>query len=178
MLVQEQQLTILNQQEQIRLLSLREERYKYLGLYEIYTYIGTHQLTPEVFVQKLDYTKLNPHQHFLFKRILHGLNVYTEPELAELHWDKKRRIKKIWQRAQQEVNSWKQVICAKRANQIFEIFTRNSKWKSILTIPAEETDPEFVNTLSFKELGVKYEDLILFYIQKGFLPKNFLCLTA
>jgi hypothetical protein len=173
------QIQMLKKQEEIRFLSLRKERYEYLGLLDIYTYIGTYQLQPETVIQKLDYTKLNPHQHFLFKRVLHGLNMYTQPELAELHWDKKRRIKKIWQKAQSEINIWKQIICAKRANQVFEKFTKNPncKWKSLLTIPVDETDPEYVNTLSLKELGLKYDDLILFFIQKGFLPKNFLCLA-
>ena len=31
---------------------------------------------------KIDYSKLNPHQHFLFKRVLHGLKLYKREEIG------------------------------------------------------------------------------------------------
>ena len=167
-MLNESQKQQIQKQLQIQKLSERKERYEYLGI------LSEYQLYAERESHKLDYTKLNPYQHFLFKRVLHGLNVYTPAEIEQLHWDKKRRIKKVWQRAQDEVNKWKQIICAKKFNQIFKVFEKSPLGKEILEIPVDEIDPEYVNKLTFKDLNINYEDLILFFMAKGLLPKNFL----
>lgn len=151
-------------------LAKREERYMYLGL------LSEYQLQPEVIAQKLVYTKLNPKQHFLFKRVLHGLNVYSPEERANLHWDKKRRIKKVWKRGQREVNAWKQVICNRYVQNIFKLFHNSKDAQYLANYPVDDIDQDYTNTMSFKELGVEYEDLILFYMNKGLLPRNFLTL--
>jgi len=164
----ENQKQTLRLQKNITKLAKREERYMYLGL------LSEYQLQPDIINQKLDYTKLNPAQHFLFKRVLHGLNVYSTEEIQKLHWDKKRRIKKVWQRGQREVNAWKQVICNKNANKLFTVFHNSSLAKQLFSYPIDDVDYEYTNTLSFKEIGIRYEDLILFYMNKGLLPKNFL----
>ena len=169
-MLSEQQKKTLETQQQIELLQNRRERYEYLGL------LGEYQTHSPGVVQKLTYTKLNPTQHFLFKRVLHGLNVYTPEERSKLHWDKKRRIKKVWQRGQREVNAWKQVICSKQAKSILSIFSNTSFGQEINSIPANEVDHTYTNRLTFKQLGLSYEDLILFYMKKGLLPKNFLTL--
>jgi len=167
MLTNEQK-QILKLEKQIQELQARKERYEYLGI------LSEYQIQPEIIAQRLDYTKLNPQQHFLFKRVLHGLNVYSPAEQAKLHWDKKRRIKKVWQRGQREVNAWKQVITAKKIQTIFSIFTNTQFGRDLNSIPVDEIDPNYINTVSLKDLNIKYEDLILFYMKKGLLPKNFL----
>ena len=73
----------------------------YYGIYEAYC-------ANKLNIQSLEYTKLNPKQHFMFKRVLHGLNVYSKEEVSKMHWDKKRRIRKVWQRGQNTINEWKQ----------------------------------------------------------------------
>lgn len=164
----QQQKQILETEKNIRLLQIRKERYEYLGILDEY------QTQSKAVVQRLDYTKLNPTQHFMFKRVLHGLNVYKPEEVTKLHWDKKRRIKKVWQRGQREVNAWKQILCNKYAQQIFSIFSGTTLADQLNALPVDDVDHDYVNTLSFKDLGISYEDLILFYMKKGLLPKNFL----
>ena len=93
-MLSQDQINILKQQQQRELLSKREERYQYYGI------LTEYQLHPESIVNSLSYTKLNPYQHFLFKRVLHGLKVYKPEEVKKLHWDKKRRITKVWKRSQ------------------------------------------------------------------------------
>jgi hypothetical protein len=41
----------------------------------------------------------------------------------------------------------------------------------------EETDPNFKNTLTFKDLNISKEDIINIFIENGVLPKNFMALT-
>ena len=98
-MLSQKQLQKLNQQQQVNLLKLREERYQYYGL------LSEYQLHPESIVNSLNYSKLNKYQVFLFKRVLHGLNVYKPEEVKKLHWDKKRRISRVWRRAQRELNA-------------------------------------------------------------------------
>ena len=98
-MLSQNQLTKLNNEQQLNLLKKREERYHYYGI------LAEYQLHPPSIVNSLNYSKLNPYQHFLFKRVLHGLKVYKPEEVRKLHWDKKRRITKVWKRAQREINA-------------------------------------------------------------------------
>ena len=68
----------------------KRARYEYLGL------LSEYQLYLKEPKQELVYSKLNPKQHFLFKRILHGLKMYKQDEISKMHWDKKRRITKVF----------------------------------------------------------------------------------
>ena len=107
------------------------------------------------------------------KRVLHGLNAFTSEELEKMHWDKKRRIKKVWKRAQNVINSLKQMICNKRSNEVFKLFNNSKLAKSIMSVPVEEVDDRFINKMSFRTLGVKPEDLIVKFYAEGLLPKNY-----
>ena len=55
--------------------------------------------------KKIQFEKdpFNSYQNFLYKRALFGLSVYQKDELEKMHWDKKRRIEKVHQRAQKSV---------------------------------------------------------------------------
>tara|TARA_R110000824_G_scaffold273610_2_gene462103 strand:+ start:1618 stop:2130 length:513 start_codon:yes stop_codon:yes gene_type:complete len=148
-------------------LDLVEKRYMYLGI------LNEYQIHAKDLKQVVIYTKLNPHQHLLFKRVLHGTNIYTSEQLLKMHWDKKRRIKKVWKRAQKELNAWKQLICNKSANQIFKVFDNSTFAKDVQEVPVNEIDDQYINKISFKELNIKYEDIILFFMGKGLLPTNY-----
>ena len=166
MFTQNQLNTLKERQTQIKL-DLTEKRYMYLGI------LNEYQTHAKDLKQTIVYTKLNPHQHMLFKRVLHGTNIYTFEELEKMHWDKKRRIKKVWKRAQKELNAWKQLICNKNANEFFKIFGNSTLAKAIQDIPVNEVDHKYINKISFKELNIKYEDIILFFMGKGLLPNNY-----
>jgi len=153
-------------------LDLAEQRYMYLGI------LNEYQTHVKDLRQTIVYTRLNPYQHMLFKRVLHGTNVYSKEELTVMHWDKKRRIKKVWLRGQKELNAWKQILCNKASNEVFKIFEKSAIAKEILSVPVTETDEGYKNTMSLKVLGLRYEDVILFYMGKGLLPKTFLQLSG
>ena len=145
----------------------RLNKLEYLGI------LNDYQTITKNLVQTVIYSELNQQQHFLFKRVLHGLNVYKPLELEKMHWDKKRRIKKVWRRAQNVINSWKQMICNKRSNEILSIFTSSKLAKSIISTPVNETDEKFINDMQLKTLGITYEDLIIKFISEGLLPRNY-----
>jgi len=143
-----------------------KERYLYLGIFSEY------QLVKKDLVQPIVYTKLNPKQHFLFKRVLHGLKMYKSEEIKDMHWDKKRRITKVWKRSQDVINEWKQFISYKQIQPIFRIFAKSELGRAIYETPFEYLS-DYKNKMTLKELGITYEDLILKFIGHGLLPKNY-----
>ena len=166
------QLNTLTQRHVILNNNLQEKRYLYLGI------LSDYQIVSKNLTQQIIYTKLNPHQHFLFKRVLHGMNIYSKEEIDKMHWDKKRRIKKVWKRGQDELNVWKQTICNKLANEVLSMFHRSQLIKDIININITDTDKSYRNVMSLKDLGIKYEDVIIFFMGRGLLPKNFLQLKC
>jgi|TARA_R110000782_G_scaffold214749_3_gene302523 hypothetical protein len=161
------QLKKINQNQQVDLLKLREERYQYYGL------LSEYQLHPPSIVNSLEYKKLNWYQALLFKRVLHGLNAYKPEAVVKLHWDKKRRISRVWKRGQKVINAWKQTICNKKVNAYLSKTFTGKTVEYILSVPAEETLEDYNNTMTFKELGINYEDVILKFLSVGLLPRNF-----
>lgn len=167
-MLSQDQIQKLKLNEKEKQLSKRIERYQYLGLLEEY------QLHPPSIINSFEYHKLNPYQHFLFKRVLHGLNVYKPEEVKKLHWDKKRRITKVWKRGQREINAWKQTLCNKKINAYFRAtFPHSPLAQYIADIPATEVLEDYKNTLTFKDLGICYEDIVLKFMSVGLLPNNF-----
>tara|TARA_R110000787_G_scaffold264090_2_gene370026 strand:+ start:1132 stop:1734 length:603 start_codon:yes stop_codon:yes gene_type:complete len=171
-MLSQNQLHQLNQEKSKVLLSQQLQRYHYYGLLEEY------QLHPTSITNNFKYTKLNSYQHFLFKRVLHGLNVYTKEEVEKLHWDKKRRISKVWKRSQREINAWKQMICNKKVNDYFSRTFKGRIIEHIISFPATEVLEDYNNKLSFKELNIEYEDVIYLFMSKGLLPRNYLTLKS
>lgn len=145
----------------------RLNKLEYLGI------LNDYQTITKGLVQTVVYNELNQQQHFLFKRVLHGLNVYKPEELEKMHWDKKRRIKRVWRRAQNVINSWKQMVCNKRSNEILKLFKHSELAKHIVSTPVEQTDEKFINDMQLKTLGITYEDLIIKFISEGLLPRNY-----
>lgn len=157
---------MLNREQENKLkLQHRKDRYQYMGLLTEYQLV----MNTGNFVE---YTKLNPKQHYLFKRVLHGLKMYNEIEIAKMHWDKKRRVTKVWKRGQDTINELKQWISFKQVKPLFRIFTKCRLGREIYEMPFEYM-PDYRNKLTLKELGLNYSDLILKFISKGLLPQNF-----
>lgn len=144
-------------------------RYEYLGM------LSDYQTVSKNLTQTIVYTELNATQAFLFKRVLHGLNAYNQEDIGTMHWDKKRRIKKVWRRAQAVINRMKQRITNQRANEVLQasVWRDTAIIKSLMSVSVEEVDDQFINRMPLKTLGIKYEDLIIKFYAEGLLPKNY-----
>tara|TARA_R100001230_G_C5669979_1_gene174903 strand:- start:267 stop:752 length:486 start_codon:yes stop_codon:yes gene_type:complete len=153
-----------NQANKIKL-QQRKDRYEYMGLLTEYQLV----MNTGNFVE---YTKLNPKQHFIFKRVLHGLKMYNEAEIAKMHWDKKRRVIKVWKRGQEVINELKQWVAYKQVQPIFRIFAKSELGRAIYESEFEYL-PDYRNKHTLKDLGLNYSDLILKFMSVGLVPKNF-----
>lgn len=161
MLTQEQEKAIQNQIK-IDAFSKRKERLYYLGIMNDY----------QLYMNKSIYKSLNPHQHFLFKRVVHGLNIYTKGEIEKMHWSKVKRIKKVWIKGQNVINELKQRVCYHLSQELFKKYYFDKHFHDEF-----EYDHNYQNNNSLKELGLNYDDLIIKFIEVGLLPKNFLTLN-
>jgi hypothetical protein len=120
----------------------------------------------------VDYTILTQGQQKLFKHVMVGLELYTPQELYAMNSSKKAKIFKRHKQAQMMLNLWKQ--------ELTNVFTNNllgslfPKSELIQNFTADySTSKNFINTLSFKELGITKPMLINKLIQENFLPRNF-----
>jgi hypothetical protein len=116
----------------------------------------------------------NKVQNFLYNRALHGLSIYTEKEIAEMHFNQKKRILKIQKKTQKVINLWKQEITNGIANEIFmRLFPTMEITKSLVCYYGVEGDVEHVNKLTFKDLNIQKDHIIDKLIACKILPKNF-----
>lgn len=124
--------------------------------------------------KKFEHYEFTPYQNLLYKRALFGLTVYTEEELKTMNPEKKERIKKVNRKAQQVLNIFKQEIVNNTCENIFLILVPKSEFaKKMLTSEKIGTDPNFINILNLKDLGINKIRIVNRFIKEGLLPSNF-----
>lgn len=116
----------------------------------------------------------NQYQNFLYKRALFGLSVYSPEELEKMHWDKKKRIQKVHERAQLTLNIWKQLRTHDLLSDFLcKVFHHSSLAKDFREKFANEVDPNYISPVEFKSLGISKQDIVEKLIQEKILPGNF-----
>ena len=126
----------------------------------------------EPYSQRYERDPYSMQQNFLYKRAMFGLGMYPQEEVKVMHWQKRNRIKKVHQRAQDILNVWKQELANDWVNKFFEaMFPRSPITKKLRE--GSDIDPEFKNTLSFEQLGIGKEQIICKLTDEGVLPPDF-----
>jgi len=114
------------------------------------------------------------HQNFLYNRALHGLSMYTPEEVVIMPIEKRKKIMQIHKKTQKILNLWKQEIVNTLANKFFtDVFPETEFTKCLLEHHGVSGDPEYINTMTFKELKITKENIIAHLIEHKILPKNF-----
>lgn len=151
-------------------MEIQEKNLQYKGKMESYQlYRGNTYMEYE----KDNY---NDYQNHLYKRALYGLSAFTQAELATMCSKKKQRVSKVYMKGQNIINLYKQKLTNAYSNFIFKTLFPESPLTQFL-VETEETDVEFKNTLSFKELGISKDQIVNIFVTEGILPKNFYELT-
>lgn len=116
----------------------------------------------------------NTYQNFLYKRAMFGLSVYSKEELLTMNADKKKRIQKVHARCQSVLNLWKQQLCNEFTNKLLEdLFPKRELAQLFFVKHKTVTDPGFMNTLNFKDMGISKKQIVDRLILEGVLPKDF-----
>ena len=123
---------------------------------------------------KYQHYKLTEYQNMLYKRALLGLKLFTKDEKKKMHWEKKKRIERVSNKAQTSINLFKQ----ERVNELCrgiqqQYFPDNVAMGSLLSNPGIGIDPDFINTLDLRSLGITRKHVIGKFIKEGILPNNF-----
>lgn len=114
----------------------------------------------------------NGYQNHLYKRALYGLSAFTQDEIATMCSKKKQRVNKVYMKGQNVINLYKQKVTNAYSNFIFKTLFPESPITQFF-IETEETDVEFKNTLTFKDLNISKDQIVGVFITEGILPKNF-----
>lgn len=122
---------------------------------------------------KVNY-KFSNYQNELYRRAINGLSMYTVKEQKSMHWQKKKRIKKVNKRAQQCINQYKQEVVNNLCEVIFQTSFKKSKVAEyFLSGPTIEQDSEIINTLELKLLGINKQHIVKRFVTEGVLPRDF-----
>lgn len=121
----------------------------------------------------VQYDSLSDYQNFLYNRALFGLSVYSQEEIKDMRWDKRKRIIKVHKRAQSILNVWKQQIVNACSNAFFEAIFPGTPITQELLEMAKEIDESYVNKMSFKTLRISKAQVISKLVAEGVLPPDF-----
>lgn len=116
--------------------------------------------------------RYSQYQNYLYKRAIYGLDALSQEELANICSKKKQRIVNVYKRAQLTLNKFKQQVTIQYSNFIFKTLFPESPITQFLTAHTE-TDDNFKNILTFKDLNINKEQIISIFMNEGILPKNF-----
>lgn len=122
---------------------------------------------------KIEYHSLNNYQNFLYNRALFGLSVYSQEEVKNMRWDKRKRIIKVHRRSQTILNLWKQQIINALSTHLFLQFFPTSYITEDLVNSANDTDSKYINRMSFRTLRITRIQIINKLIKEGILPPDF-----
>lgn len=147
-------------------MEIQEKNLEYKGKLEAY------QLYKGNTYMEYEKDNYNDYQNHLYKRALYGLSAFTQAELATMCSKKKQRVSKVYMKGQNIINLYKQKLTNAYSNFIFKTLFPESPLTQFL-VETEETDVEFKNTLSFKDLGISKDQIVGIFIAEGILPKNF-----
>jgi hypothetical protein len=136
--------------------------------------LSEYQTTPKVRQEQIIFEGLNSNQTELYRRAMYGLKIYPQETVRAMTNLQRRKITKKCKRAQSVLNIWKQEICNSMANKLIaKHFKMTPVVETFIGLHADYVDVEYVNNLSFKDLGIKRVDIIRKFIREGILPNNF-----
>ena len=149
----------------------RKERFEYTGS------LSEYQLLSKNTTMKYEVDSYSPYQNYLYKSALYGLDSINEKELVTMCSKKKQRINKVYFKGQMVINIYKQKLTNNFTTALFNKLFPKAPVTALFN-SNQDTDPNFKNTLTFKDLNISKDDIVNLFIQEGILPKNFTELTT
>jgi hypothetical protein len=136
--------------------------------------IRNYMLEPGKY-QVFEQDKYSNYQNYLYKRALYGLDSLSVEELNSMCSKKRSRIVNVYNRAQIVVNNYKHKVTKQLTDKLLSsLFPQSSLISEIISY--DDIDPNYKNTLTFKDLCIHKDQLVELFILEGILPKNFLYL--
>ncbi len=140
------------------------DTHKYHKLYYEKGLLEDIQLSGTTRYQPLDYR-----QKILFNRAMHGLNSYTEQEVAKMSFSEKMAVTELADKAQYMLNMWKQeLIHSKIGSFLTTYFYKSDLAKDIANFPGS-INPNYVCPITFKQLNIRKEQIFAKLVEEKIL---------
>ena len=111
-------------------------------------------------------------QNFLYRQAMYGLSAYNSKQVKTMNPEKKKFVIANQIKTQKILNTYKQKKTNEITNSIFKVLFPNSSFANDI-IKHSRIDRNFINRLSFKELGISKQDIIDKLIIFNILPEDF-----
>lgn len=154
----------------VRKLENREDRNHYTGIFKDLQAFGSAYKGKRY--MKYEKCPYSIRQNFLYKRALFGLELYSKEEVKAMRRAKRKRIERVHERAQKEINLMKQERVIEETNVIFSFFG-NSRLANTLIEVFSEPDDSVLNKSALKDLGISKGDVIARLVKAQILPNDF-----
>lgn len=117
---------------------------------------------------------LTHYQKSLYEKTVFGIKGLPSNEVSKLTKEERLIIIETHRKCQQVLNAWKQEIVNELSNKLFKKYFPKSPFTETLTEKYPNiVDDSFVNTISFKLLGIKRSDIIKKLMKSSILPDDF-----
>jgi len=143
--------------------------------YETPAHVKKIQLHGTVKYQKIEEEfKLNPKQKDLYSKLVYGFKAYTKEEIAVMSERKKMNITMTYTKTQRILRNWKQDLTFSFIDRLLvTLFPKSPVVKTMCSTTGHLNDVSKEDEISFKDLGIKQEQIVSKLMEFGLLPKNF-----
>ena len=143
--------------------------------YETPSHVKQIQLQGTVKYQTLEVnTQFSPKQKDLYSKVVYGFKAYTKEEIATMSEFVKMDITRTYAKAQRILRNWKQdVVFSNLDKFLLSLFPNSPIIKQMSQTNGHLDNVSKEDEISFKDLGVKQDQIANKLIEFGLLPKNF-----
>lgn len=147
--------------------------------YETPAHVKKIQLHGTVKYQKIEEgIKLSPKQKDMYAKVVYGFKAYTKEELNSMSERAKINVTITYTKVQRILRNWKQDITFSNLDRfMLALFPNSPVVKAMCATTGHIDDVSKEDEISFKDLGIKQEQIIAKLMEVELLPKNFYQLT-
>lgn len=148
-----------------------------------YVNIRSHYWDMPVFddeIQVLDEFYFNSYQYFLYRRIMFGLEVYSEDEVYFMYPDQRAKIRLRQQQAAIVLNTWRWDLVVKWTNRfLLKTFPHSKAAMNIVELFSEVSEDnikqegDIVCSITFEQLGIGKKEIAQKLVSERLLPQKF-----
>jgi hypothetical protein len=143
--------------------------------YETPSHIKNIQLNGTVKYQQIEKnTQFSPKQKDLYSKVVYGFKAYTPQEIAKMSEKTKKDVSVRYAKAQRILRNWKQDITFSNLDRfLLALFPKSPIIKQMVATTGHIDDVPKEDEISFKDLGIKQDQMANKLIEFGLLPQNF-----
>jgi hypothetical protein len=114
-----------------------------------------------------------PIQKLLYNHAMYGLKNYSEEEIRKMSYVKKMAILELFEQAQHQLNLWKQQLVHEKIGSFLTTIFHRSEFAKALAHYPKAINPWDKCTVTFRQLGIRKEQIVARLIEVGVLPANY-----